>query len=427
MKKVLLSVLLSALSLSALTSCNKSGIDTPTPEPNKEAGIHFDIWMPTDPSVGMSSGSYIVHRASNLESGEISPIGTGAEVAANLTPNTIIRGKYYYQITKDKKFCKYLIHSDRVEEVSAFPIADLKDRTYCHAWIDDRTVVLLGASGDAQKILWVKVDVEGMRELDKGILELKNTPPKGLSYTTSGLAAYRPSDGKILYSFHFKGKGMTGSYGSTFYMAFVDAKTMKVEKEVSENRAEMMAGTAFGELRQSKSFFDEKGDYYLACNSVIPGIVDDRGKAVTTAQHGALLRIKDRQLEFDKSYNGYPLNTGKIITVNYLNNGKAILYMQNPAHATPANPVWNSKTNPYVFYWLILDLQTKQITELKDVPYGDGNFSQLAVVMSQKVYIGNNTKDESSIYIYDIATGKVTKGAKLTKGFTFERIVPMTN
>ena len=77
---------------------------------------------------------------------------------------------------------------------------------------------------------------------------------------------------------------------------------------------------------QSKSFFTPEGDYYLACNSVLKGATSN------TQQYGSLLRIKKGETDFDKSYKGYNYPKGKIVTVDYLGNEKALLYIQDPEY-----------------------------------------------------------------------------------------------
>lgn len=428
MTKNIFSTLVIAFSLFALTSCDRAGNNTPDPQPLTK--VHFDIWTPLEAPSVMTTRNYLVGRATSLDFGVMDFEGKGADLSDKLNPETFMRGRYYYQISKDGRFGKYRIHGDRLEVLSEFPFTTFRQGKFAHAWIDDRTVVLMGTTATPyDKVLWSKIDVEQMKEVAHGTLNLKTTPPNArVGYSSAGMLAYRTSDNMLMYFFNInENKGKRLDATPEFYLAFVDAKTMRVEKEVSENRASMMGSTSYGELRQNKSFFDEKGDYYIVCNSLLKGELNGQGKVITTAMNSALLRVKNGTLDFDRSYNAYDHPRGKILTVNYLNNGKALLYMQDPKVATPDNPVWDSKTNPYVYYWEIVDLRTMEVTRLRDIPYGNGNFSQLAVVSGQKAYLANNAKDESAVYIYDIATGKISKGMTLAKGFTFERIVPMVD
>ncbi|XGS82984.1 NapC/NirT family cytochrome c [Limibacterium fermenti] len=194
--------------------------------------------------------------------------------------------------------------------------------------------------------------------------------------------------------------------------------TLRGEKGATENRAEMMAGTAYGELLQSKSFFDEKEDYYIACNTVIPGAPS------TTQQFGALARIKKDATDFDKTYLGYRTSSGgkgKIITAEYLTSGKALLYIMDPEYT--GAPGWGA-TGANCYY-AILDLNTDKLERLP-LPHSKGNFSQRSIVLGNKAYIGvNPEKAAPLIYIYDIPTGNLTKGKPIKTGYSFERIVAL--
>lgn len=422
MKKINFYVLLATLLSCTLVACDPETKVTPEPDPT--AGMHFDIWTPFgEGSPSMGTQNYIIKRATSLETGEMDFKGSGVDVSQKLFANLIVKGKYYYQVTKDGRFGKYQITDNQLVTVKEFPFATLKERRYSHAWLDDNTLLLMGANGDSDKILWVKVNTETMTEIANGELNLP-APKAGERINTSGMTAYRKSDNKVLYSFKYNPTGKNPApERKEFYMAFINPADMSVAKIATENRAEFMASSAYGELRQQKSFFDENGDYYLACSSVLnPQETDGKGKVTDTAQRGALLRVKNGATDFDKTYNGYTQTRGKIVTLTYLNNGKALLFMQDPMHTTNTQ-IWNSSTLPYVFYWIVVDLKTQTITELKDIPFSSGNVSQLASVAGKKAYIGSNPKEgKSGFYIYDIPTGKVTKGMTLAEGYTIDRL-----
>lgn len=377
----------------------------------------FDIWSYVTGNAGAGKSSCIVTRIGSLESGELSLSGNGVDVSHKIYPSVIVQDKYYYHISKEGRFGKYQITEDNIATIKEIPFVTLKDRRYTHAWLDDKMLLLVGSNGASDQILWAKVDTEKMMVIKEGALNLP-APPTGQVYNTSGIVAYRKADNRLLYFFKYNNQGKNGTEPAPeFYAAFINPDDMTTIKTVTEKRAEQMAATAYGELRQQKSFFDENGDYYLACNSVLP----DEG--TTTAQHGALLRIKRGAYEFDQSYNAYSEERGKIITVSYLNNGKVLMFMQDPMHTT-GNTLWNSAKNPYVFYWIIVDLKTKKIEELKSIPFSSGNFSQLSIVEGDKAYIGVNPEiEKSAVFIYDIPTGKISQGITLTKGFYIDRIV----
>lgn len=408
--------LIMALTAAVFTACNDDD-PKPTPKPDPTQKAHFDLWVAVGEEGGMgSTAALLVKSTQSLDAQtQFDFKGSGVDVTKKLYQETIIRGKYYYQIPQEKdRFGKYQIvdaggtHQISIVKEVSFKKNTLKDRRYTHAWINDHTLVLIGSNGKSDKILWIKIDTENMTILDEGELDLPAPPDKD-KFNTSGIANYR--DGKILYAFVYNNER------SYFQLAFINASDMKTEKVVKETRAEFMAGTAYGELLQHKSFFTPNGDYYLACNSV------NAGAKSSTQQHGALLRIKKGATEFDKSYRGYNHPKGKIVTADCLSPTKALLYIQDPEHTGAKG--WGADYN---CYYAILDLTTDQLTEIQyngtNLPFSSGTFSQRSLVLGNKAYIGVNPKDAPTcIYIYDIPSGQVTKGMTIAKGYHFERIV----
>ncbi len=381
-------------------------------------GNHFDIWVSSGSytGAGTTDNIQLVQGVKSLdEQDQIDFKGTGADVTAKLFQETIIKDGYYYQVPKEKdRFGKYQIINNQIKTIREFSFESytLKDRRYTHAWIDDNTLVLLAANGNSSKVIWIKVDAVAMNIIDEGELDLPELPAGG-TFSTSGIASYRKSDNTILYSY------LNNKDKTKFFMAFVNPTDMSVKATVEESRAEFMAGTAFGELLQSKSFFDADGNYYLACNNVIEGAPS------TTQQYGTMLRIKKGEMKFDANYKGFQKHTsshGKIITAEYLTKGKALLYIQDPKFTGVEN--WGGDYN---CYYAVLDLNTDDLTVL-DLPYNEGTFSQRSVVIGSKAYIGVNPKEEApSIYIYDIASGTLNQGLTITEGYSFDRIVTIAD
>ena len=400
------------------TSCKTKPTQEPE-NPNDAKDMLFHVWVPISDGGAMGGSNFIVHSLSDLTSGTIDPKGSGIDVSEKLNSYFVVKGKNYYTINKAGQFAKY---DSKFNELKKIPMPTIQERKFAHTWMDDKTLVLAGSNGEGDAINWVKIDVQAMKLTGQGTFEL-DKPAEGMRLNSSGMIAYRKQDNKLMYSYEYKKQGRTTqSAYHRFHLAFIDGKSMKVEKVVTENRADFMAATAFGELRQEKSFMTKNGDYYLACNTTLDGA------SSYTQQYGSLFRVKAGEMDFDKSYNGYPEQRGKIVTINNLFNGKALLYMQDPVFSNPSNPAWDHKKNPYVFYWIVLDLETGEYEHLKDIPFSAGNFSQLAVVYRDKAYIGTNASDGTTkIYIYDIKTGKVSGGANLAEGHQVERLVLLEN
>jgi hypothetical protein len=194
---------------------------------------------------------------------------------------------------------------------------------------------------------------------------------------------------------------------------------MAVESIRQTQLAEEMAGSAYGELLQDIIMYDEAGNLYLACINV----TDEVGDA------GVLLRINAGETDFDPNYNGYQNPDGKLMTVQYLGDGKAFIYSRNDRVPNPDKPgKYLSGVSDYIHYYSVLDLATGERTRLQyagqDIPYCAGRFAQRSVVHDGKVYFGVTAKEYANpcIYIYDIATGEVTKGVEISEGFYFDMI-----
>ena len=397
-----------------------------TPPATKD--VHYDIWVGLDQSKMGQFGTLLVQNVNSLEeSKEIDFKNFGCNVTSTFgkTDAAIIKGKYYYQVdavNKDR-FVKFQILNNQLARVCEQPFKNntYKEGKYTHIWLDDNTFIIFAANGKGDDVIWTKLNAETLEILAEGSLNLKGETDV-TKFTTSGLAAYRKSDNKIIYFFkHNPGRGKVAP--PYFFAAFIDANTMNTENIVKEDRAEEMAGSAYGELRQNKMFFDENENLYLACNTQIPGSKN------TTCQFGNLLRINKGESNFDKSYKGFDDKEGKIVTVNYMGNNKVLLYIQDPKHTGVSDD--NSKEegwgNAYNCYYAMYDINTNTLTEFKyegkNLPYNIGTFSQRSFVLDDKAFIGVNPKDsQPTVYIYNSKDGTVSKGISIQEGYEFSRI-----
>ncbi len=435
MKKLsYLALMLFGMMLSmSLTSCSSSDDDGGNGGGEEVHNVHYDVWVSIGETSGMGkAGTLLVKNVNSLDDATQS-IGfkdEGADVTEKLYQESAIKGKYYYQIPKEKdRFGKYEITNTgiRVIKETKFGTNTYKDRRYCFAWTGENELVILAANGDAKDVIWTKLNTTDMSIVAEGELNLPEKTPDVKKYSTSGLATYRASDDKILYFFCEKDSKSTAK---GVYVAVVDAKTMKVESTDCNTTCTDMSGTAYGELLQSKMFLDENDNLYLPIQSQIPG------SETSTCAYSRILRIKKGEDKFDTGYlgldNGY--NTGKIVTCEYINNGKALLYMQNPEFTGTStdNKLKAGWGNNYNCFYAIYDMATMELTELKyegsHLPYSSGNFSQRSFVLGSKVFIGTNPKDAlPTIYIYNTKDGSVTKGSTIAEGYEFDRLVYIEN
>lgn len=439
------------LSAASFTACSDDDKDDNGKIPGIDHidDVHYDVWVSLDGTTGMGSGStatsIIVRSINSLEDGgmTIDFKNQGADVTAVMDEEVIVKNGYYYQanpLGTNPCYAKFQITNTGVKTIAERPFGTntYKDRRYTHAWLSDNEFVIMAANGSANDVIWTKIKDNGTSLAISGEGSLDLAKATGFSkFSTSGLVRYRKSDNTLVYVFQNK------SVTTSFFVAFIDATTMKLKNFVEEKRAEIPAGTAYGELLQDKMFIDEHDNIYVACNSQFNSIKDDGNKS-TTSQYGRLIRINAGENKIDETYLGYDKTScetettpsleysSKIITCDYLGNNKALLYLQDPVYTGCATSNlqyngWGGKAQ-YNCYYAILDLTTDKVTELTyngtHLPYNNGTFSQRSFVLNNKAYIGTNPKNEApAVYIYDIKSGRVTKGATIKEGYNFDRIV----
>lgn len=414
---------------------------------------HFDLLASVGATTGMSSTGVTSYLIRSVEPGDlvnpnysISYTGIGADIkSAELESEAVIYKGYYYEVAPkgNSWYGKYLINNEGATTIARFEMGSsvFQTRKYAHAIIAENEFVFIGSDkasskGSQNNIVWSKVKDNGTSFTleGEGVLDLtsatKDLKEGGIvAFSTSGLAKYRPSDNTIIYCFTDKANDAAPG----FYIAFIDAATMEIKNVVNETRGEEMSGTAFGELQQDKMFMDENENLYIACGNQIP----DTSKS--TQQYGRLIRVNKGEYDTDKNYLGFDkYDSGKILTVDYMGNNKVMMYIQDPYYcglaSTPTEYTgWGQ--NEFNSYYAVYDITTGERTELtyegKALPYSCGSFTDRVSYYNGKCYIGTcpdeKTGNLPTIYIYDVETGSVTKGATLASGFYFDRLSVVDN
>ena len=421
--------MLAALMLGSttLTSCSDDD-DDDKKEPQTEVvtPYHFDLTVTVGQQGGMARKvTTIMHSVDSLNGGPVVDfVAEGSEINATYSMETILKGKYYYQVPfSADRFTKFEFKNDRVQVVQEQVFGQNKFgcRNYTHAWMNDSTLLIMAADGDKKHIVWTKLDTNDMRILGEGTTDIAVAEGWD-NFTTSGIVAYRESDDRVFYFYYNKkGKGKYASNEDYFHVAVFNGSTMKMEKEFVNTEANEMAGSAYGELLQQTTFFDEQGNLYL--------VAFDN---VDKKEMGKLLRIKKGETDFEKGYNGFANADGKLLTVQYLGNGKLFTYSRND-NLTEDDGKGGTKIandiDSYSHYYSVVDLNTQTRTRMqfggRDIDYSSGRFAQRSafVAKENKVYFGVNTASaQPCVYIYDVATGRVSEGVKLAEGYYFEQI-----
>ncbi len=406
---------LAALALTvAFTSCSKDDDNNNNNPTETVTPYHYDLTVSvgTHGGMGQDKQGHLTQSVASLSDAAttISFAGQGAEIT-DYTMENIYKGKYMYQVpVSADRFSKLQFKNNKMTVIQEqkFKENTYTARNYTHAWINDNTLVIMASNGDNDKIIWTKLNTDDMTILAEG--ELAIPAKEGYKVlTTSGLLAYRKSDNKLFYFYYWKTAKRKGVVEPNFHIAVVNPATMAVEQDIVNSEGEQMQGSAYGELLQNTIFFDESDNLYLSAFNEVDG-----------KNIGRLLRIKKGEFNFEAGYNAFPDAKGKLTSVIYLKDGKALAYAGDADAGTSIGSV--------AYYYSIVDVNTKKVTRLAyngtEIPYNSGSFSQRAAYNSyeNKAYFGVNTATEQGIYIYDVATGSVTKGASLAAGYYFEQI-----
>ncbi len=412
-----------ALALTAaFASCSNDDNEDQAPVPEEQIPVapvvHYDLTVTVDKHGGMGRDvTTIMQSRERLDAGDVVNFeNIGAEINADYTMEAITRGKYYYQVpNSEDRFVKLQFKDNKMHVVQAQPFKEntYNKRQYTHTWLNDNTLIIMAANGNKNAIVWTKLKTDDMTIISEGTLDLALEGDWD-SFTTSGILAYRQNDNKLFYFYYMKkGTGRKATKETNFRVAVINAETMAVEQKSQCPFAAEIAGSAYGELLQQTTFSDEQGNLYLAAFS-----------DTEIGEEGKLLRIKVGEYNIDADFNGFPNSDGKLLTTQYLGNGKVFCYSRHDDKANLGTDI-----DSYAHYYSVVDMNANTRTRMSfggtEIPYSSGRFSQRSAFNSKenKVYFGVNIQtSQPQIYVYDVATGNVTEGVKVAEGYYFEQI-----
>lgn len=250
-----------AMTLS-FSACSDDNDPTPGPDSQPElSDYHFDIFMTIGKHHGgMNQGEGTIVKSVNSLTADMGVIDIKKDGVEFIGENNtysmenILKGKYYYQVPNSAdRFTKFQVigNSIRIAQEQIFEQNTYKVRGYTHAWLDDNTLIIMAANGDADKVIWTKLNADDMRILAEGTLDLP-LPEGAKVFTASGILTYNEKAGKLYYFYFGKDKsGRGGKATSNFLTAVINPSDMKVESNKVNTLAGEMAGSAYGELMQS--------------------------------------------------------------------------------------------------------------------------------------------------------------------------------
>lgn len=377
--------------------------------------------------MGQNKNGTFVRQVSDLssEADMVSFEMKGIDITQSYTMESIIRGKYYYQVPQEATggFVKFHIARNTTGEEAIVVDAErpfcnntFYPRKYTHAWLDNgSTLLILGTDADHKIVYWSKLAESDLAVKAEGTLDIP-IPAGYETLSTSGLLTVRPTDGKLFYI--YLTKPASDDDKPATHVAVINPATMKVtaDNQVPEAVMEETVSAAYGELIQTLITYDENGIMYVAGMVTIDG-----------TKYGVLRRIKAGEETFDPDWNGFPNPEGRLLTVQYLGGGKILAYSRDETLGT--------KIDSRSHFYTIIDTEfcSRNRVSYQGVPLRlcSGRYSQRTAVSGRYAYIGVTEGDGADeypmIYIYDIVSGTVSEGRKLSKGFCFDIIRVMSS
>jgi hypothetical protein len=272
---------------------------------------------------------------------------------------------------------------------------------------------VLGTDSAHEEICWTKLRESDLAIQSEGKLAL--TLPAGYTmFSTTGLLTVRPTDGTLFYIYYVK--TADSSVKPVTHIAILNPATMQVlsDTTVPETVMEETVTAAYGELLRNIIAYDDDGTMYVAGLCTYDGV-----------KLGVMRRIPSGSTQFDPSWNGFPNPEGRLLTLQYVGNGRILAYSRDENLGT--------KIDSRSHFYSIINLSTAQRERVSynGVPlrYCSGGYSQRSAVVDGKAYIGvtegDGEDDYPMVYIYDSATNTVVPGVRLSKGFCFDIIRAM--
>ena len=272
---------------------------------------------------------------------------------------------------------------------------------------------MIGTDSDHRTAYWSKLREKDLAVQAEGTLDIR-IPEGYQTISTSGLLSVRPTDGRLFYLYLVKSDDE--SVKPVTHVAVLDPATLAVLSDVavSPDVMEETVSAAYGELIQTLITYDEDGTMYVAGMKTFDGV-----------KLGVLRRIRPGETTFDPSWNGFPEPEGRLLTVQYVGNGRLLAYSRDEKLGT--------KIDSRSHFYSIVDLRTTRRERVccEGVPlrWCSGRYSQRSAVVDGKAYIGvtegDGPDDYPCVYIYDSDKGTVEKGIELSKGFCFDIIRAM--
>ncbi len=382
--------------MSAVFALGTSCSDDDVPAPSTVSEGKYSLGTSTD------GVSYIL-SADDLSSGSVSPVGNGVEFGA---AEFITSGNYIYFFSRsDKKFYQYELNADgSVTEKGALLLTQyITDRAYSQNLVDDNTILIIDPLvwGEPE-VKWLTISLPDFVVSASGTATLPTVEKEpGVNWAVNvgngRLHGNKFVMGSVLYDFD-------GNYADGSHAVVFDFPGMTNPSMISTDK---MNGE-LGIFANNGEISTESGDLYFAARSG-----DIWGKPVKDGVHGALLRIKNGETDFDEDYlldfTDQIGESANIRQIDYIGNGIAIAMLFDD---TKVNG-WGDLENDH-YYFARVDLEAGTATKL-NVPLSDASWARKPMVENGHyfTYLKSTTNNTTHVIDVDVSAGTYTQGVKV--------------
>ncbi len=396
------------LALLALCSCSKDD-DTPSVTQQSSSGITMTL-----KTTGQDETEYIVSKR-DIMSGTITSEGTGVEQTGwrfyHPVGNTLFASGY----SADNQCAGYASNGNGLIEKKG-------------EFIFENALEMFGQSEDEKTLLAMEIPRAGFANRRLHFIDVASVHVKKIVGTkiftdeTNNLVAWptalKVRGGKLFIPFQkldSEGNFTTPEANEAFVAVYPYPNVgAEPEKIISDPRTSNIGvnGTTTGLIEA------DNGDLYsFSCGATMAGF-----HPAATKPSG-ILRIKSGETEFDPDYFfnvEEATNGGKLFWFDYVGNNKAIARILTNDNGNP----WDAFTRNEVAFnqkLVIVDLETKTVTDVANIPLHAKRYSSPVLVEEGKVYVSIETETKAYVYQVDVETAIGIKGAeiigKTIKGF----------
>jgi len=351
------------LSISLGISCKK---DDNGPNIDPEDAVY---------TIGVRTGNvtYLL-PVSNLDSGSVSSVGNGTEIAGL---EFLTSGKYLYYFTRnEKKFYQYeMLPNGEVKEIASILLTGLiADRAYSQNIINENTLLLLDpVVWGEPEVKWVSIKLPEFVIDKSGSFNLPTQEQApGVNWKVNLGKCVLHGNKLIMGSVYYDFDGNFSSGIDAFSLDYPSmTNPQRLHSEITSGEMGIFASSNYAKT--------ENGDLYITSSA---GAV--WGKPSSNSKYGALVRMKSGQTQFDESYLldfsailGKPTN---IVHLNYVGENIAIAMLFDDAGLTS----WGDIENDH-YYFAKVNLVTKEVTPY-NIPKSGSRGIKTPFVSDGKLY-----------------------------------------